>query len=46
MRYIKKGKERTKEDARALRRAVSEIIEMCGIPSGCQRRRSRLPWRS
>ena len=27
MRYIKKGKERTKEDARALRSAVSEIIE-------------------
>ena len=27
MRYIKKGKERTKEDARALRNAVSEIIE-------------------
>ena len=27
MRYIKKGKERTKEDTRALRRTVSDIIE-------------------
>ena len=27
MRYIKKGKERTKEDTRALRQTVSAIIE-------------------